>query len=230
MRTVSIMQPTFLPWTGYFKMILRSDLFVFLDDVQFDKRSWQQRNKILKNDGKEFLLTIPVKSKGKFFQKINEVEVDNSTNWKDKHLKLLEMNYSKHKFFKQVFDSISNTYKENTNSLSEFNIKLIKKICKILNIDKKFKLSSDFNLSSEKKGEAKLIEIIKELKVERYLSPAGSKNYIGEGELFKDNGINLEFTNYIPKKYLQQNSKSFISHLSIIDLAFNLGQRSKDYL
>ena len=130
MRTVSIMQPTFLPWTGYFKMILRSDLFVFLDDVQFDKRSWQQRNKILKNDGKEFLLTIPVKSKGKFFQKINEVEVDNSTNWKDKHLKLLEMNYSKHKFFKQVFDSISNTYKENTNSLSEFNIKLIKKIVK----------------------------------------------------------------------------------------------------
>ena len=230
MRTVSIMQPTFLPWTGYFKMILRSDLFIFLDDVQFDKRSWQQRNKILKNDGKEFLLTIPVKSKGKFFQKINEVEVDNSTNWKDKHLKLLEMNYSKHKFFKQVFDSISNTYKENTNSLSEFNIKLIKKICKFLNIDKKFKLSSDFNLSSEKKGEAKLIEIIKELKVDRYLSPAGSKNYIGEGELFKDNGINLEFINYIPKKYLQQNPKSFISHLSIIDLAFNLGQRSKDYL
>jgi hypothetical protein len=230
MRTVSIMQPTFLPWTGYFKMILRSDLFVFLDDVQFDRRSWQQRNKILKNDGKEFLLTIPVKSKGKFFQKINEVEVDNSTNWKDKHLKLLEMNYSKHKFFKQVFDSISNTYKENTNSLSEFNIKLTKKICKILNIDKKFKLSSDFNFSSEKKGEAKLIEIIKELKVERYLSPAGSKNYIGEGKIFKDNGINLEFINYIPKKYLQQNSKSFISHLSVIDLAFNLGQRSKDYL
>ena len=75
------MQPTFMPWTGYFHMIKNSDLFIFLDDVQFNKRSWQQRNKFLQLQ-KEIYLTVPVNSKGKFNQKINNVKINMNRNGK----------------------------------------------------------------------------------------------------------------------------------------------------
>lgn len=230
MNTISIMQPTFLPWAGYFKMILNSDIFVFLDDVQFDKRSWQQRNKILGNNGKDYMLTVPVKSKGKFYQRINEVEIDNTKNWSDKHLKSLKMNYSNHKFFNYIFDDINEIYNEDNKRLYELNIKLIKKICNLLDIKKNFLLSSDLSIDKDKKKVEKIIEIVKKLDAKKYLSPISSQNYIGEGQELKKNGIQLEYFQYKPKEYFQKNSNSFKSHLSIIDMVFNLGVQSKNYI
>ena len=77
---VAIMQPTYLPWVGYFNLINKSEYFVFLDDVQFDKRSWQQRNKIIINSNQRYL-TVPVLSKNKYLQKLSEVKIDNSEKW-----------------------------------------------------------------------------------------------------------------------------------------------------
>ena len=85
MTTIAIMQPTYLPWLGYFDLIDRSDILVFLDSVQFDKRSWQQRNRIKTPNG-ELMLTVPVLTKGKFDQKICDVMIDQSQNFEKKHL------------------------------------------------------------------------------------------------------------------------------------------------
>ena len=82
---IAISQPTYLPWQGYFALIDYVDEFIFLENIQFNKRSWQQRNKIL-NNGKEILLTIPVKTKGKFNQKICEVELENFEKNKTKQI------------------------------------------------------------------------------------------------------------------------------------------------
>ena len=96
MTTVAIMQPTYLPWLGYFDLIDRSDIFVFLNSVQFDKRSWQQRNRIKTPNG-ELMLTVPVLTKGKFKQKIYDVEIDKSKNFAKKHFNSISSNYKKSK-------------------------------------------------------------------------------------------------------------------------------------
>ena len=99
---IGISQPTFLPWQGYLALINYVDEFIILDDVQFDKRSWQQRNKIKLNN-KELVLTIPVKTKGRYEQKIYEVAINNQTNFIEKHLKSIFLSYKKSKYFKNYF-------------------------------------------------------------------------------------------------------------------------------
>ena len=105
------MQPTYLPWSGYFGLFNCVDFFVFLDSVQFDKRSWQQRNYIRDNSDK-ILLSIPVLSKGQFHQKINQVKINNDLNWKKKHLNSIFHSYSKSKFFNEFFPELSKIYNE----------------------------------------------------------------------------------------------------------------------
>ena len=95
---IAITQPTFLPWQGYFALISHVDEVVFLDDVQFEKRSWQQRNKI-KFLEKEIILTVPVISKNKFHQRINEVNIDSKASYIRKHKASILQNYSKAKYF-----------------------------------------------------------------------------------------------------------------------------------
>src|SRR5210317_923377 len=99
---IAISQPTYLPWQGYFALIDYVDEFIFLENIQFAKRSWQQRNKIIYND-KENYLTIPVKSKGKYYQKIYEVEKDDFNKTKKKHLKIIQNVYSKSDYFNLYF-------------------------------------------------------------------------------------------------------------------------------
>ena len=91
---LSILQPSFIPWIGYFDIIRKSDLVIFLDHVQFNKRSWQQRNCIKTSEGSIFL-TVPVLTKGKFNQRINEVKIDKSKDFINNHLKSIYQNYCK---------------------------------------------------------------------------------------------------------------------------------------
>lgn len=99
---ISIMQPTFLPWVGYFYMIYSSKKFIFLDDVQYERRSFQSRNQILLNNGKK-LISIPVNNKNKFDQLILNAEINYDRDWVDKHLKTIFLNYCKHKYFDEIF-------------------------------------------------------------------------------------------------------------------------------
>ena len=108
MKKIAIMQPTYLPWSGYFGLMHYVDIFVLLDSVQFERRSWQQRNKI-KTDLGEKLLTIPVIKKGKRDQLINEVLIDKNNEFNNQHINLIKQHYSKAPFFKENFEKKPNS-------------------------------------------------------------------------------------------------------------------------
>tara|TARA_B100000965_G_scaffold356099_1_gene333848 strand:+ start:2635 stop:3345 length:711 start_codon:yes stop_codon:yes gene_type:complete len=225
---IAISQPTYLPWIGYFNLIINSNKFIFLDDVQFDKRSWQQRNKIKSNLGEQ-IISVPVKTKGKRDQLLKDVVVDDQNFFK-KHLKTIQTNYSKTKYFKKIFPLFESIEKEINKELhlSNINIILINLILEILNIKRKIILSSKLDITGEKTS--KLINICNFLGDKKYLANPGAINYLEKDmNIINSNNIELYVLNYKDIKY-QQYYNGFLSHLSIIDLLFNEGKDSVNIL
>ena len=222
---IAITQPTFLPWQGYFALISHVDEVVFLDDVQFEKRSWQQRNKI-KFLKKEIILTVPVISKNKFHQRINEVNIDSKASYIRKHKASILQNYSKAKYFNKYIKKISEIYERDFHLLFDLNISLINFFLEELNIKTKISFSSALGLSEKKQFLIDKICNIK--KCTRYISTVGSENYL---TLLDKNKLNYEIK-YFDFKHLKytQLGNEFIKNLSILDLLFNKGEDSIDYL
>lgn len=224
----AIMQPTYIPWIGYFQMIRQVDTFILLDDVQFSKRSWQQRNKIV-YDEKERLISIPVKTKGLRNQKINEVKIDNSVNWKYQHLQMIKHSYGGKTYFNDL-KGILDFYEEKHTNLSNFTSSLIKFIARELNIKTKFLNSSDLPVHGIKSHY--LYNICEYLGATEYLSAAGSKEYIESEAVFKKSNIVVNYHQSTPYVYVQENEPTFIPYLSIIDYIANRGFKnfSKEFL
>lgn len=223
---IAISQPTYLPWQGYFALIDYVDEFIFLENIQFNKRSWQQRNKIIINE-KEILLTIPVKSKGKFEQNICDVEIDNFKKNKTKHLSLIKNAYSKSKYFDEYFEDLENIFNKNYRKLAELNKELILYFCKALNIKTTLSTDKIYDLSSKKNDYLKDICILKNCT--NYISTLGAKDYFQEINCFPNTNIKIEYFDFQDNEYPQK-SKKFTSRLSIIDLLFNLGPDALKYL
>jgi hypothetical protein len=217
----SIMQPTFLPGLSFFSLIIQSDNFVFLDNVKFQKQSWQQRNQILINDKKNWII-VPVKKSEK--KQINQITILDE-NIHKVILKTIKQNYCKTKFFNEYWESFEDIFIKscNTKNLSILNISIIKWICEKLKIDCNFSNSSSYD-NSQSKIE-RLISINKKLNTSIYLSPIGSYDYLSEAESkFTKQNIDLVFNNYDEIKSVNENNKL---NLSIIDLLFNCGFSSK---
>lgn len=219
---IAIHQPNYIPWAGYFYKILSSDSFVFLDDVQYTKNSFINRNRIKGPQGEQWL-TIPVKAS--IENEIREVKFAKN-NWAIKHIKTLEACYGKsryYKHYKDEFDEILLTPFEN---LSELNISIIKKICEWLNINVNFYLSSELNI--EGKSDERLIEIMKKLNGKNYLSGSGGSKYQDENKFLQE-GIQVIYYQYKVPIY-EQLWGEFIPGLSILDLIFNEGENSLEIL
>ena len=223
---IVITQPTYLPWSGYFDLIDRSEVLVFLDDVQFHRRSWQQKNRIiLNNEYKD--LTIPIKKKGLRHQKIKDTQVFNN-DFLDHHIKIIYSAYCKTKYFKKYFPIFEELYKnfQKINLLSKINIALIKKICNIIGIDTNFEISS--SMSIDYKGSEKLAKICKKLNKFDYLTNEGAMVYLKlpeESKFFLNEKINIYVQNYKCVNYNQRSTK-FLEKASILDLIFNEGDNS----
>src|SRR5258708_7586617 len=127
MKTCVIMQPTYLPWAGYFNLIHQADAFVFLDDVQFEKQSWQNRNRVIL-DGQPHWLTVSV-NRESLQQKIFEITLDEKANWREKHVRLIEQVYSKKPFKSDLSEILELIIDKNTKLLNELNTKIIQKCC-----------------------------------------------------------------------------------------------------
>tara|TARA_A100001011_G_C14292025_1_gene836651 strand:- start:1241 stop:1942 length:702 start_codon:yes stop_codon:yes gene_type:complete len=224
---LAISQPTFLPWSGYFSLINYVDEIVFLDDIQFDKRSWQQRNIIKTPNGSE-LITIPVLSKDLFKQNINQVKIDYNTNFLTKIIKTIKQNYSKSQYFKESSNELFEILSSRPKMLLDLNLLLIKWVCKVLDININYSYSSDLALIERKND---LIEAIcKKKDAQTYVSTIGSKNYLNDKIFFQENtNTNLIFFDYKNLEYDQLYGK-FCKNLSIIDLIFNKGPNSKKVL
>lgn len=217
------MQPTYIPWIGYFDMIDMVDVFVLYNDVQLTRRSWQVRNR-LRNKFGEFWLTLPVKktvSRNELL--IKDAVLDNNEKWKKKHLKTIKAYYSKTPYFNQLFELIESKY-TNAEKVSDFNIDIIKSLCEKMNIKTNLIRSSDIEGISGTK-DLRLVNICKKLGIQKYLSAQGSSDYINEniigGEFFK-NDIKLYYHSYNHLEYNQLYS-DFIPNLGVFDLIFNHG-------
>ena len=223
---IGISQPTYLPWQGYFALIDYVDEFIFLENIQFNKRSWQQRNKII-NNGKEVFLTIPVKSKGKYHQNIKDVELDNFDKFKQKQIISIKNSYSKCKYFNEYFSGLEKILIKNHTKLAELNKELILHFCKILDIKTIISDDSNFKLSSKKNNYLKDICLFKNCS--NYISTLGSKDYFGEIKYIPNTKIKIDYFDFRDEEYSQRSEK-FISRLSIIDLIFNIGPDTLKYL
>ena len=219
MKTCVIMQPTYLPWLGYFDLIKKSDTFVFLDHVNFSKQSWQQRNRIRDRNG-EIMLTVPVHKPKNDENSINKILIDQLKIPHIKHLKSIKACYGKSKNFNLIFDELEEIYNEKHKFLVDLNFSLIKYGCKKLKIESKIHYSSSMNIEGKKiEG---IIEICKKTNSNNYLSPVGARDYITNSKIFIENKINLKYHNYDHPVYYQMGYNNFISHLSFIDYLFNI--------
>jgi hypothetical protein len=214
---IAIHQPQYLPWPGYFNKILQSDIFVFLDDVQYKKNEWQNRNRIKSANG-EVWLTVPVHYK--FGQKINEVEIDNKIFWRKDHLKTISVCYKKAKYFDEFFVYIEKLLSKEYKMLVDVNINSVKMVLSYLGIDKKIVLSSELKVEGEKT--TRLVNICKKLNCDTYISGSGAKEYLVIDE-FEKNGIKVIFQEYSTPEYSQLFGE-FMPNLSIIDMIFNVGK------
>ncbi len=227
--TVSIHQPNFLPWLGYFDKIARSDTFIALDDVQLVRgKSFTCRAKILAQ-GKELWLTVPVLNKSDKIL-IKDSKVDNNQNWKKKHLKTIYINYKKSPYFDEIYEHINQIYDINSEYLVDYNIEFIKSTCSLLGLNKNIINSSDIP-SVNSFGLEKIIELIQSAGGTKYISGtgSGSKRYIDE-EIFKNKQIELIWQPEIEFIYPQNNTAHFIKNLSIIDVLFNAKEKLIDYI
>ncbi len=217
---VAVHQPQYLPWLGYFDKMRRADVFCFLDNVQYKKNDWQNRNRIKTAQGWQWL-TVPVLYR--FPQKINEVTINNAVKWKNKHLQALISNYNRAPFFKEFLDIFQQVYSENWESLSELNILLINRLRTALGLDQRPAVrASDYDLREDPTD--RLIDICKALKADTYLSGQDGVKYMNM-ERFKQSGIRVVVQDFKHPAY-PQIFEEFQSHMSVVDLLFNCGPGS----
>ena len=217
---VVIMQPTYLPWLGYFDLMDQSDVFVILDHVQFSKQSWHQRNKIKSPEG-ETWLTIPVIRKHP--QVLNETKINNSQPWQKKHFESIRCNYSKAKFFDRYLSFLKETYSKKIEKLTDLTIPIILWTKKELQIKSKIIKSSELDIQGAKVD--LIVDICHQVGADEYLSPLGSKEYIEQNNIFEREKIKLEYHDYIHPEYSQLWGE-FIPYLSTLDLLLNEGDKS----
>lgn len=222
---VAVHQPQYLPWLGYFHKIAKCDCFVFLDCVQYKKREFQNRNKIRTKDGWMWL-TVPVISKEREVQLINEVEINNSFPWQRKHLNSIKLAYKNAPYFSNYIGFFEDVYSKKWVRLIDLNLYIIDFILKELQIETPIKFLSQLNVEGTKTE--RIIQICKALGSDTYLSGIGGKDYLDE-ELFKNNKIKLIYQEFKHPCYKQCYSP-FIEKLSIIDLLFNCGKNSRKVL
>ncbi len=222
----AIMQPTYLPWIGYFGMIDLSDTFVFYNDVKFEKQSWQQRNKIKSPDGKWMWLSVPVVHNHS--QDIKDVQINNNIGWRDNHWKSITFSYGKYPFFKDFQDDINKIYQHEWNYLGDLNSYIIKVLAKLVGI-----CIPDFlesveltNVTGQKTD--RVCQILERIKADELIVGPGTKEYLEFSKL-KEKGIKVYWYEFQHPVYPQYRGE-FISYLSTLDLIFNTGNEAINYL
>ena len=216
---VAIHQPEYLPWLGFFKKMMNVELFVFLDDVQFRKKGWQNRNRIRINDGTT-LLSIPVHTHS--YPKINEVTIDNEKNWSIRHKKSILYNYARAPYFDEIKDFVESIFEKKFQYLVDLNTEIIKFIMNELEIKSKIVFSSELEIS--KKGSGRVLDICKAVGADHYITGTFWAESNLRVEEFKKSNIDVEFQKFQHPIYKQIHGE-FIPEMSIIDLLFNEGRK-----
>lgn len=227
MKKVAILQSNYIPWKGYFDIINLVDEFILYDDMQYTRRDWRNRNIIKTANGTQWL-TIPVVTKGKFFQKINETTVTDSK-WCQQHWHAITLAYGKAPYFKEYAPRIRAVYDacESETYLSRINYRFLTELCDILGIHTKITWSSDYELVDGKTE--RLVGLVKSAGGDYYLSGPAAKDYIVD-ECFEKAHITLAYMNYDGYPEYPQLFGAFEHSVSVLDLIFNAGPDAPKYM
>lgn len=212
---ISIMQPYFFPYIGYFQLINASDIFVCFDDVNFIKKGWIHRNRLYFNGDIRYF-TVPIDNASQF-KKINETEVSGHEfkKWKYKFISSIESFYKKQPYFLEGMNIVEMVLFSNFSKISEIAANSLIACCNILNIKTPFKYSSQIKNDGNLKKELRLVDICKQNKCNSYLNASGGK-HIYTSDMFSRHGIKLEFINPNISTY-PVHGRTFIPYLSILD-------------
>jgi hypothetical protein len=224
---ISIQQPNYMPWLGYFHKIKLSDTFVFLDTVDIQTRSsysLTNRAHIKTKQGVQWL-TVPIR-KGQS-RKIKDILIDNVQPWKQKQLNTLFHAYNKAPFFEEVYHGLEKLFSNDFEKLADLNIACIAYICEHFQIGSDMKRASEIPVDENDKNN-RLISICKALRGDVYLSGEGGKKYNNES-LFLLNKVQLKYINFSVPEYHQLYGK-FVNGLSVIDAFFNCGDNAKQLI
>lgn len=216
--TISIHQPAYLPWLGYLDKLMRSDVFVYLDNVQFEKNSFINRNKIKTPQG-VIWLTVPVKLKGHTSKTIAETEIDNSKNWRKDHLSTIFFNYKKARNFSLLYPHLEKLYSLEYASLSDLCYDHLLFWLRHLGIEKKIVKGTELGILAEKSD--LVLHICKRFNATRYISGTLGRHYL-RIDNFQSAGIEVEFQDYQHPVY-EQLWGEFVPNLSILDYCLNVG-------
>jgi hypothetical protein len=216
---VSIHQPAYLPWLGYFDRIAKSDAFIFLDNVQFERNSFINRNQIKTANG-PIWLTVPVRLDAHFDKTIVEIEIDGRQNWRRKHLQSIEQSYSRTQDFAQKFSRLTAIYEDKTNKLVELCRGQLDFWLAELDITTRILRASEMPVAGRKS--ALVLNLCKHLGATKYLSGPLGRGYLDEAEFIKA-GIDIEYHEFVHPVYPQTYGE-FVPAMGVVDYWMNCGK------
>jgi len=225
-KKAAIVQSNYIPWKGYFDLINMADQFILLDDVQYTKGDWRNRNKIKTPDGVQWL-TIPVCTKRRYLQRINETEIADPE-WNRKHWRRIVLNYRNAEYFSDYEEFFEELYLGSSERLlSEINYRFLSAICEVLGINTRLLWSTDYD-TVEGRSE-RLVNLCQQTESTEYISGPSAQAYIHE-QLFESPGIRLTYIDYSGYPEYKQLYPPFEHKVSIIDLILNTGPDASKYM
>ena len=221
---VAVHQPQYLPWLGYFDKISRADIFVLLDNVQFKKNEWQNRNKIKTAQGWQWL-TVPVRYK--YPQLINEVTINSDVRWQHKQRQAILSNYRKASHYHYLEEFFEEILSRSWQMISQLNITAVRKLTRVLGIETPIFVASELG-NFPRDPDERLIALAKQFGADTYLAGKGGNQYM-DLEKYRRSGIQVRFQDYNHPVY-DQLFGNFEPYMSVIDLVLNHGDKSLSIL
>lgn len=225
MSRLVVLQPSFLPWLGHLDQYDWADIFVLYDDTQYDKHGWRNRNRILSSNGMTWL-TVPVKTKGQEKPLNTEVEINNSAPWTKKMIATLTQSYSKAPYFQQHFPALEQVLSTPYEKLLDLNLATFRWLTEALEMPWKVQRSSQLGIDGRKTE--RLVAICQKFKATEYLTGDAARDYLEEDK-FQEVGVTVRWHNYDHPVY-DQGRGEFVPYLSVVDLLFRHGPRSREIL
>lgn len=225
-KTLAVVQSNYIPWKGYFDLINFADEFVLLDDVQYTRRDWRNRNRIKTRNGVQWL-TIPVQVAGRYEQKIKDTKVANHR-WRQTQWTTIRHSYAQAPYFALYKDILEPLYCDGREEyLSEINFKFLTAICSLLGITTRLSWSTDCVYRQGRME--RLVDLCRHVDASRYLSGPSAKAYLDEAT-FTESGITVTYMDYASYPEYDQLFPPFEHHVSILDLLFNVGPAAVLYM
>ena len=219
--TLVILQPGYLPWLGFFDQLRRSDVFVYYDDVQYDKHGWRNRNRI-KTQAGPLWLTVPVRHGGLGAPRIVDVEIDARTPWARKHIASIRQAYAAAPFVRRYLPELEELLERPWNRIVDLDLAVAGMMAGWLGLARRIERSSELGISGDRSD--RLVAICRHFGAATYLSGDSAQAYL-DTELFARHGIDVEWQRFTHPAYPQQHGE-FVPFLSALDMILNCGDQS----